>query len=50
MTDEITAAGSRVVDMLGACAEAPDDLATAAQADEALDDLERLLATRLGEQ
>ncbi len=44
MTDEIAAAGQEVVDMLGACAAAPDDLATGQAADEALRRLEQLLA------
>lgn len=47
MPDQITEAGSKVVEMLGACAEAPDDMATARAADEALSDLERLLAAQL---
>jgi hypothetical protein len=42
--DEIAAAGREVVDMLGACAAAPDDVATGRAADAALMRLERLLA------
>jgi hypothetical protein len=41
--DEITAAGRKVVEMLGACAAAPDDEATGRAADDALRDLELLL-------
>lgn len=43
-TDEIAVAGQAVVDMLGACAAAPDDVATGQAADAALTRLERLLA------
>jgi len=42
--DEIAAAGAKVVEMLGACAEAPDDVEVGRAADEALLELERLLA------
>jgi hypothetical protein len=42
--DEIAAAGREVVDMLGACAAAPDDLETGRAADAALLKLDRLLA------
>jgi hypothetical protein len=42
--DEIAAAGRKVVEMLGACAAAPDDIQTGRAADEALRNLERLLA------
>jgi hypothetical protein len=38
------AAGLRVVEMFGACAAAPDDLAVAAEADLALRQLEEHLA------
>jgi hypothetical protein len=44
MPDEIAAAGREVVDMLGACAAAPDDRATGRAADEALMRLEQALA------
>jgi hypothetical protein len=44
MPDEIAAAGSEVVEMLGACAAAPDDLETGRAADEALMRLEQVLA------
>ena len=44
MPDEIAAAGSQVVEMLGACAAAPDDPDTGRAADEALLRLERALA------
>jgi hypothetical protein len=44
MPDEIAAAGQQVVDMLGACAAAPDDLETARAADQALLRLEHVLA------
>jgi hypothetical protein len=42
--DEIDAAGGKVVDLLGACAIAPDDRETGRAADDALRNLERLLA------
>ena len=42
--DEITAAGRKVVDMLGRCAAAPDDVETGRAADDALRKLEQLLA------
>lgn len=42
--DEIAVAGREVVDMLGACAAAPDDVATGQAADAALMRLDRLLA------
>jgi hypothetical protein len=42
--DEIAAVGRKVVEMLGACAAAPDDVATGRAADDALRDLELLLA------
>lgn len=38
------AAGRKVVEMLGACAAAPDDIETGLAADDALRNLERLLA------
>lgn len=41
--DELAAAGRKVVDMLGACAAAPDDRETGRAADDALRNLERLL-------
>lgn len=41
--DEITAAGQRVVEMLGACAAAPDDIEVVRVADDALNRLEQLL-------
>lgn len=41
--DEIAATGRKVVEMLGACAAAPDDIETARAADDALRNLERLL-------
>jgi len=44
MPDEIAAAGREVVDMLGACAAAPDDLETGRAADDALLRLVHLLA------
>ena len=40
----ITAAGREVVEMLGACAAAPDDVETGRAADDALMKLEQLLA------
>lgn len=43
--EEITAAGREVVDMLGACAAAPDDVETGRAANDALMKLEQLLAT-----
>lgn len=43
MPDEIAAAGSEVVEMLGACAAAPDDIETGRAADEALMRLEQAL-------
>lgn len=42
--DEITAPGQQLVEMLVACAEAPDDLDVARAADAALRDLELSLA------
>lgn len=42
--DAITAAGHKVVEMLGACAAAPDDTEIGRAADEALMNLEQLLA------
>lgn len=42
--DEIAVAGSEVVDMLGACAAAPDDVETGRAANAALRRLESLLA------
>jgi hypothetical protein len=42
--DEIDAAGRKVVELLGACAVAPDDIETGRAADDALRSLERLLA------
>jgi hypothetical protein len=44
MPDEIAAAGREVVDMLGACAAAPDDVETGRAADDALMRLEQLLS------
>lgn len=44
MPDEIAVAGREVVDMLGACAAAPDDMETGQEADAALMRLERLLS------
>jgi hypothetical protein len=44
--DEIAAAGRRVVELLAACAAGPDDTETGRTADDALRDLERLLAAR----
>ncbi len=44
MPDEIAAAGREVVDLLGACAAAPDDLETGRAADDALLRLDQLLA------
>jgi hypothetical protein len=41
--EEIAAAGHKLVEMLGACAAAPDDVATGRAADDALRELERLL-------
>ncbi|MFG2000490.1 hypothetical protein ACGFNU_15215 [Spirillospora sp. NPDC048911] len=42
--DEIAAAGATVVEMLGACAGAPDDKEIGRAADDALMRLERLLS------
>jgi hypothetical protein len=42
--DEITAAGQEVIDLLGACGAAPDDIEIGRAADEALRKLEQLLA------
>jgi hypothetical protein len=42
--DEITAAERRVVELLGACAAVPDDIETGRAADDALRNLEQLLA------
>lgn len=44
MSDEIAAAGHEVVEMLGACGAAPDDVEIGQAADEALLRLEQLLA------
>lgn len=44
MSDEIAAAGSEVVEMLGACAADPDDPQIGRAADEALMRLEQALA------
>jgi hypothetical protein len=41
--DEIADCGRKIVDLLGACAAAPDDMATGRAADEALRTLEGLL-------
>jgi len=41
--DEIDAAGRRVIELLTACAVAPDDRETGQAADDALRNLERLL-------
>jgi hypothetical protein len=46
MPDEIAAAGSEVVEMLGACAAAPDDIETGRAADDALMRLEQLLSQK----
>jgi hypothetical protein len=45
MSDEIAVAGSKVVELLGDCAAAPDDLEIARAADDAVRDLEHLLVT-----
>jgi hypothetical protein len=42
--EEIAAAGRKIVEMLGACAAAPDDVAIGQAADDALRELEQLLA------
>lgn len=42
--DEIAAAGRKIVELLGACAAAPDDIETGRAADDALRNLEQLLA------
>jgi hypothetical protein len=42
---EITAAGLKIIDLMGACAASPDDLAIGQAADDALRNLEQLLAT-----
>jgi hypothetical protein len=47
--DEIAVAGLRVVELLAACAAAPDDTETGRVADDALADLERLLAVPASE-
>jgi len=44
--DEIAAAGRKVVEMLGACAAAPDDMETGRAADDALMNLEQLLSRK----
>jgi len=44
MPDEIAAAGREVVEMLGACGAAPDDVETGRAADEALLRLEQAIA------
>lgn len=44
MPEEIDEAGREVVEMLGACAAAPDDLETGRAADEALMRLDHVLA------
>jgi len=44
LSHEIAAAGRKVVELLGACAMAPDDTQTGRAADEALRDLDLLLA------
>jgi hypothetical protein len=41
----IEAAGQRVFELFGACAGAPDDVALGQRADEALGELETLLAS-----
>lgn len=46
MPDEIAVAGNEVVELLGACAAAPDDPATAQAADDALIRLEQLLSQK----
>jgi hypothetical protein len=42
--EEIAIAGRKIVELLGACAAAPDDVATGQAADDALRNLEQLLA------
>jgi hypothetical protein len=42
--DEIAAAGSKVVELLSACAASPDEMETGRAADDALRNLEHLLA------
>jgi hypothetical protein len=42
--EEIAVAGRKIVEMLGACAAAPDDVAIGQAADDALRKLEQLLA------
>ncbi|MEU1850935.1 hypothetical protein ABZ499_17060 [Streptomyces sp. NPDC019990] len=44
MSEEIDTAGQRVFEMFGAVAAAPDDQATGALADQALAELDALLA------
>ena len=46
--DEIADCGRKVVDLLGACAAAPDDVATGRAADDALRALDRLLTVAEG--
>jgi hypothetical protein len=48
MSGQIEAHGQKVVEMFGACAQAPDDLTVAAAADEALAALEKLLLAEDG--
>ena len=43
--EEIAAAGRKIVEMLGACAAAPDDVTIGQAADDALRKLEQLLAS-----
>jgi hypothetical protein len=42
--DEIAAAGGKLVEMLAACAAAPDDMSIGRAADDALRSLEQLIA------
>ena len=44
--DEIAAAGREVVEMLGACAAAPDDIETGRAANDALRNLEQLITKK----
>jgi hypothetical protein len=46
--DEVAAAGRKVVELLGACAAAPDDIQTGRAADDALRKLDKLLAAGSG--
>jgi hypothetical protein len=42
-SDQIEAAGTKVFELFGACAGAPDDVATGRMADQALRELDALL-------